>query len=245
MLLFSFESPPFLTAFLAVFAVSYCPISNPPPFAIVPFAIAAACRRSASNRHRFSLFRFEPNLREALYRYCSERGVPHRRCGKLIVASSDLQLPALRDLHKRAEACGVGDVRLVGAEEAREMESEVLCTEVTVVERLTLFLLHSNPKIHLSLSLSASVLPQQRECSPKDAKKGLKCADYVVLGCRESRAGGQQVFETVFVCLFGRANASFGLNILYTIYQVQAVVSVYHRGWSVKGYIAVFYYSIF
>ena len=82
------------------------------------------------------MFRFELNRREALYRYCSERGVPHRRCGKLVVASSDLQLPALIDLHKRAEACGVGDVRLLGAEEAREMEPEVLCTEVTAITRL-------------------------------------------------------------------------------------------------------------
>ncbi|CAM9386946.1 unnamed protein product [Laminaria digitata] len=73
--------------------------------------------------------RFCVRGREALYRYCSERGVPHRRCGKLVVASSYLQLPALRDLHKRAEACGVEDVRMVGAEEAREMEPEVLCTE--------------------------------------------------------------------------------------------------------------------
>lgn len=70
-----------------------------------------------------------PN-RKALYHYCRERGIPHRRCGKLVVASSDSQLPALRELRRRAEACGVGDVRLVGATVAREMEPHVLCTEV-------------------------------------------------------------------------------------------------------------------
>lgn len=52
------------------------------------------------------------------------------------MASSYLQLPALRDLHKNAEACGVEDVRMVGAEEAREMEPEILCTEVIVVTTL-------------------------------------------------------------------------------------------------------------
>ncbi|CAM9698317.1 unnamed protein product [Pylaiella littoralis] len=67
--------------------------------------------------------------REALYRYCQERGIPHRRCGKLVVASSDSQLAALRELHKRAQACGVGDVRLIGAGEAGAMEPHVLCTE--------------------------------------------------------------------------------------------------------------------
>src|SRR5881409_686408 len=29
--------------------------------------------------------------REMLYRYCSERSVPHRRCGKLIVATDEAQ----------------------------------------------------------------------------------------------------------------------------------------------------------
>eukprot|EP00903_Cladosiphon_okamuranus_P006820 g6645.t1 len=67
--------------------------------------------------------------RKALYRYCGERGIAHRRCGKLVVASTDLQLPALRDLRGRAEACGVTDIRLVGAQEAREMEPHVVCTE--------------------------------------------------------------------------------------------------------------------
>ncbi|CAM9352013.1 unnamed protein product, partial [Sphacelaria rigidula] len=67
--------------------------------------------------------------REALYRYCQERGVAYRKCGKLVVASSSLQLPALREVHERALSCGVGDVRIIGREEARDMEPQVVCTE--------------------------------------------------------------------------------------------------------------------
>ncbi|CAM9743063.1 unnamed protein product [Ascophyllum nodosum] len=67
--------------------------------------------------------------REALYQYCSERGVQHNRCGKLVVASTEGQLPALRNLHERAIANGVVDVRLVSPEEAKEMEPEVVCKE--------------------------------------------------------------------------------------------------------------------
>src|SRR3990172_7319516 len=48
--------------------------------------------------------------RERLYAYCAERGVPHRRCGKLIVASNAAQLPELEAILARAHANGVADV---------------------------------------------------------------------------------------------------------------------------------------
>jgi L-2-hydroxyglutarate oxidase LhgO len=45
--------------------------------------------------------------REQLYAFCSERGIPHRRCGKLIVAADAAQLPALARLAAAASANGV------------------------------------------------------------------------------------------------------------------------------------------
>lgn len=45
--------------------------------------------------------------RAALYRYCAEHGVPHRRLGKLVVASDEEQLPALAALAETARANGV------------------------------------------------------------------------------------------------------------------------------------------
>ena len=33
-----------------------------------------------------------------LYAYCAERGIAHRRCGKLLVATSDDQLPQLQSI---------------------------------------------------------------------------------------------------------------------------------------------------
>src|SRR4030067_31952 len=44
--------------------------------------------------------------KEALYRYCDSRGVPYRRCGKLIVATGDGQRPLLEQLHAQALANG-------------------------------------------------------------------------------------------------------------------------------------------
>lgn len=64
--------------------------------------------------------------KERLYRYCAERGVGHRRCEKIVVASEKEQLGALQALAERSAQNGV-EVRLLNAAEAREMEPELLC----------------------------------------------------------------------------------------------------------------------
>lgn len=48
--------------------------------------------------------------RDLLYRFCAERGVPHRRCGKWVVATSAQECAALRALHERAGINGAGPV---------------------------------------------------------------------------------------------------------------------------------------
>jgi len=45
--------------------------------------------------------------REQLYQFCSERGIAHRRCGKLIVAADAAQLPQLTRISAAARANGV------------------------------------------------------------------------------------------------------------------------------------------
>jgi L-2-hydroxyglutarate oxidase LhgO len=65
--------------------------------------------------------------KEALYRYCSERGIAHRRCGKIIVATAEAQLPALERIRAQAEANGVGDLRRIGPDEVAALEPEVRC----------------------------------------------------------------------------------------------------------------------
>jgi L-2-hydroxyglutarate oxidase LhgO len=64
--------------------------------------------------------------REQLYRYCQERGIAHRRFGKLIVAQPD-QLPRLRALQTCGLANGVSDLRWLEAETVRELEPAVTC----------------------------------------------------------------------------------------------------------------------
>ncbi|MCG5242079.1 NAD(P)/FAD-dependent oxidoreductase [Azospirillum doebereinerae] len=60
--------------------------------------------------------------RDALYRYCAEHGVEHRRIGKLIVATEDSQLPRLDAIRAQAAANGVTDLYAIDAATARAWE---------------------------------------------------------------------------------------------------------------------------
>lgn len=65
--------------------------------------------------------------RKRLYPYCEERGVGHRRCGKLIVATDEDQIPGLRALEAKAKANGVDDIRFLGGDEALGLEPDLNC----------------------------------------------------------------------------------------------------------------------
>ncbi|HEV2400955.1 MAG TPA: L-2-hydroxyglutarate oxidase [Candidatus Sulfotelmatobacter sp.] len=58
----------------------------------------------------------------AMVEFCREHAVPHKVCGKVIVATAQEELPRLEDLRKRGEANGLTGVRLIGPEELREIE---------------------------------------------------------------------------------------------------------------------------
>jgi L-2-hydroxyglutarate oxidase LhgO len=65
--------------------------------------------------------------RQLLYRYCGEHGVAHRRCGKLIVATTSAQVAALHKIQAHAADNGVHDLRLLDEAEAKAMEPELNC----------------------------------------------------------------------------------------------------------------------
>lgn len=62
---------------------------------------------------------------ELLLRYCEERGIPILRCGKVVVAATEDEVPRLRELHRRSVANGVPAVELIGPERLRELEPHV------------------------------------------------------------------------------------------------------------------------
>ena len=57
-----------------------------------------------------------------LYAFCQEFGVPHKRCGKLVVAVNSGQVDKLSAVKAQAEANGVADLIWLSAKEARALE---------------------------------------------------------------------------------------------------------------------------
>ncbi len=66
--------------------------------------------------------------RRKLYDYCAAHGVPHRNCGKLIVATNDVESQKLAEIKGRAEANGVEGMRPLTAQEAIALEPNLQCT---------------------------------------------------------------------------------------------------------------------
>ena len=64
----------------------------------------------------------------ALYTYCERQQVPHRRCGKLVVANGAAEEAKLLALQSQAEANGVHDTVLLTGAEARALEPELVCS---------------------------------------------------------------------------------------------------------------------
>lgn len=62
-----------------------------------------------------------------LYAYCAERGIGHRRCGKLIVATSEAQVAQLQGIRDKAAANGVNDLVLLTREQALALEPQLEC----------------------------------------------------------------------------------------------------------------------
>src|SRR5688572_20531216 len=63
-----------------------------------------------------------------LYAYCAERGIPHARCGKLIVATSEAQKATLEGIRAKAAANGVDDLQWLAADAVAALEPAVSCT---------------------------------------------------------------------------------------------------------------------
>ncbi len=70
--------------------------------------------------------------KQKLYAYCAERALPHSNCGKLIVATNEAEAGQLASIQARAAANGVGDLRLISADEARAMEPALACTAALI-----------------------------------------------------------------------------------------------------------------
>jgi L-2-hydroxyglutarate oxidase len=109
--------------------------------------------------------------------FARANGVPVEVCGKLVVATAESELPALRVLAERAEANGV-PAKLISSEEAREYEPEVACVKALRVE-------------------STGIIDFPGVCAALVRLLEAKGADLLLgtpaLGIRPGRAGGVEI----------------------------------------------------
>ena len=69
--------------------------------------------------------RFCVQGRDLLYEFCATHHVPHRRCGKIIVAADEAQRAQLLTIRQRARANGVTDLELLDAAGLKALEPEL------------------------------------------------------------------------------------------------------------------------
>jgi L-2-hydroxyglutarate oxidase LhgO len=62
-----------------------------------------------------------------LYAFCGSHGVPHRKCGKLIVATEDAEVAKMEAILKQGHANGVEHFELIDGAAARAMEPALNC----------------------------------------------------------------------------------------------------------------------
>jgi L-2-hydroxyglutarate oxidase LhgO len=66
--------------------------------------------------------------RRMLYAFCDSHGVPHAKCGKLIVATSDLEQAKIEGIYEQGIANGVEGLSFLSAADARALEPNLACT---------------------------------------------------------------------------------------------------------------------
>jgi len=66
--------------------------------------------------------------RRRLYAFCESHGVPHAKCGKLIVATNDLEQAKIEGIYQQGLANHVEGLSFLTGEEARALEPNLSCT---------------------------------------------------------------------------------------------------------------------
>jgi L-2-hydroxyglutarate oxidase LhgO len=65
--------------------------------------------------------------RRMLYEFCASHGVPHRKCGKLVVACTDAELERVEAIATQARINGVEGLEMIDGKAARALEPQLHC----------------------------------------------------------------------------------------------------------------------
>ncbi|CAH8360447.1 unnamed protein product [Eruca vesicaria subsp. sativa] len=136
--------------------------------------------------------------RELMYRYCSEHGIPHRKIGKLVVATGSSEIAKLDLLMHLGTQNGVSGLRMLEGFEAMRMEPELRCVKALLspdsgivdTHSLMLSLVGQAENSHATFSYNTVVLSGRVE----EGKMHLLVAE---TGSFESRCEGVAELELV------------------------------------------------
>ncbi|MGV3634735.1 MAG: NAD(P)/FAD-dependent oxidoreductase [Pseudorhodoplanes sp.] len=73
-----------------------------------------------------------PRGNRMLYDFCEAHGVPHRRCGKFIVATNEAERGRIEAIQAQGRINGVEGLELIGGNAARDIEPELSCVAALV-----------------------------------------------------------------------------------------------------------------
>ena len=110
--------------------------------------------------------------KQRLYDYAQARALPHRRCGKLIVATSAAEADELGAIVARGAANGVDDLVLLDAEQARALEPALHC--VAAIHSPSTGIVDSHA---LMLSLQGDMEQAGGLLALKSAVRAARCTD--------------------------------------------------------------------
>ena len=64
-----------------------------------------------------------------MYKFCEDYKIPHDKCGKLVVATSESEISALNELERRGNENGLTGLKRLNQAEAKEIEPHVFCID--------------------------------------------------------------------------------------------------------------------
>lgn len=132
-----------------------------------------------------------------LYAFCEDRGISHRRCGKLVVAASSQEVSHLEKISDRARANGVLDVRLLSGADVKVREPALRA--VAALECPSTGVLDSH-SLMLSLLGDAQANGAQLVC-----RSPVESGTVVRDGAVELRVGGRQPFTVIAALVINAA----------------------------------------
>lgn len=78
-----------------------------------------------------------------MHKYLADRKIPFNRCGKLIVATSEEEIPGLESLYEKAQKNGVDSIRKISRADAKFIEPQIHCRSALWSPLTSIFDTHS------------------------------------------------------------------------------------------------------